>query len=244
MSESAFMRILYVEDNEANRALVERVMRAKQHAVLFREDGEGALELLAEDPTIDLILLDIELAGSISGTDVIQSMRRRGDTRPVVAVTAYAMMGDRERILQAGCDQYLPKPLIIPDLMAMLEEYEAEITPKAAAVAATMPEPTPAAAATPEPAPVPPAPISPAAAAPPAPAQPAAAAAPEPAPAAPAPAPPAAAPTPEPAPTAAAPTPPAAAAVTPEPAPTAAAPTPPTAAVEPEPPPVVEDKTP
>jgi two-component system cell cycle response regulator DivK len=196
------MRILYVEDNEANRALVERVMRAKQHAVLFREDGEGALELLAEDPTIDLILLDIELAGSISGTDVIQSMRRRGDTRPVVAVTAYAMMGDRERILQAGCDQYLPKPLIIPDLMAMLEEYEAEITPKAAAAP---PAPASPAPATPEPVPAPATPAHPAAAAPP-----------EPAPAPATPAPPAAAPTPEPVP--AAPTPPVAA-VEPEPPP-------------------------
>jgi CheY-like chemotaxis protein len=157
------MRILYVEDNETNRALVERVMRAKQHTVLFREDGEGALALLAEDPTIHLILLDIELAGSINGMEVIESMRRRGDNRPVVAVTAYAMMGDRERFLMAGCDQYLPKPLIIPDLLAVIDEYEAEFDAKPAAPPeATVPArsngaaadtaPAPAAATAPEPA--------------------------------------------------------------------------------------------
>lgn len=120
------MRILYVEDNEINQALVERVIRAKQHTVLFREDGEGALALLAEDSAIDLVLLDIELAGAISGTDVIRTLRSNGDTRPVVAVTAYAMMGDRERFLEAGCNQYLPKPLNIVDLLAVLDEYDAE----------------------------------------------------------------------------------------------------------------------
>ncbi len=119
------MRILYAEDNEVNQALVERVLRAKKCSVVFREEGEGALEALANDPEIDLILLDIELAGSMTGLDVIRAMRARNDHRPVVAITAYAMMGDRERFLEAGCDQYLPKPLVITDLLNLLDEYEA-----------------------------------------------------------------------------------------------------------------------
>lgn len=118
------MRILYVEDNEVNQALVERVARAKKCEVIFLEEGEEALKLLASDPNINLVLLDIELAGSFSGLDVIKSLRARQDKRPVVAVTAYAMMGDRERILNAGCDQYLPKPLVIGDLLALIEHYE------------------------------------------------------------------------------------------------------------------------
>lgn len=133
------MRVLYVEDNEVNQALVARVMRARQNQVLFREEGEGALEILAADPDIDLILLDIELAGSMSGLDVIRSLRTRNDKRPVVAITAYAMMGDRERILEAGCDQYLPKPIVIPDLLNVLDHYEkviAEPPQEAAAPAA------------------------------------------------------------------------------------------------------------
>jgi len=138
------MRILYVEDNEVNRALVERVVRARQYTIVFRDEGEGALEILAEDPTIDLILLDIELAGAISGLEVIQTLRERNDHRPVVAITAYAMMGDRERILAAGCDQYLPKPLAIADLLNLLDHYQAQLAQKA-----PVPEPA-ATAASPE----------------------------------------------------------------------------------------------
>jgi CheY-like chemotaxis protein len=126
------MRILYVEDNEVNRALVERVMRARQCSVVFQDEGEGALEVLAQDAAIDLILLDIELAGAMSGLDVIRTLRARNDRRPVVAVTAYAMMGDRERILEAGCDQYLPKPLVITDLLNLIDHYQTEFAQKAA----------------------------------------------------------------------------------------------------------------
>ena len=124
------MRILYVEDNEVNRALVERIMRARQCEVIFRDEGEGALEVLKDDPDIDLVLLDIELAGAISGLDVIRTLRARNDHRPVVAITAYAMMGDRERILEAGCDQYLPKPLVVTDLLSMIDHYEKKLSAK------------------------------------------------------------------------------------------------------------------
>jgi two-component system cell cycle response regulator DivK len=138
------MRILYVEDNEVNRALVERVVRARKCSVVFHDEGEEALKTLEKDPTIDLILLDIELAGGISGLDVIRTLRARNDKRPVVAVTAYAMMGDRERILEAGCDQYLPKPLVITELLAMLDHYSVELAahkapPDAAAESAAAP---------------------------------------------------------------------------------------------------------
>jgi len=126
------MRILYVEDNEVNRALVERVVRARKFSVVFHDEGEEALKTLENDATIDVILLDIELAGTISGLDVIRTLRARNDKRPVVAVTAYAMMGDRERILEAGCDQYLPKPLVITELLAVLDHYSAELAAKAA----------------------------------------------------------------------------------------------------------------
>jgi two-component system cell cycle response regulator DivK len=168
------MRILYVEDNEVNRALVERVMRARQCSVVFQDEGEGALAALANDPTIDLILLDIELAGTMTGLDVIQAMRARSDRRPVVAVTAYAMMGDRERILEAGCDQYLPKPLVVTDLLNVIDHYQSELAAKAASQPAestvqTPAAPTPAAetpatpipaAETPAPPPAEPAPAS------------------------------------------------------------------------------------
>jgi two-component system cell cycle response regulator DivK len=163
LENQTIMRILYVEDNEVNRALVERVVRARQYGIVFCDEGEGALAVLAKDPTIDLVLLDIELAGAISGLDVVRTLRDGNDKRPVVAITAYAMMGDRERILAAGCDQYLPKPLAIAELLALLDHYQTELAQKPpqpepvatqAAPAARSPAPppeTPAAAASPEP---------------------------------------------------------------------------------------------
>ena len=81
------MRILYVEDNEVNRALVERIMRARNCEVIFRDEGEGALDVLKEDPSIDLVLLDIELAGAISGLDVIRTLRARNDHRTALPLT-------------------------------------------------------------------------------------------------------------------------------------------------------------
>jgi CheY-like chemotaxis protein len=135
------MHILYVEDNETNQALVERVVRARRHQISFREDGEGALEILTQEPGIDLVLLDIELAGTMSGTEVVKALRERHDRRPVVAVTAYAMMGDRERMLEAGCDQYLPKPLNINDLLALFDQYEAKLAASAPAPAPETPNP-------------------------------------------------------------------------------------------------------
>ena len=142
------MRILYVEDNEVNQALVERVMRARDCSVVFSDEGEDALEILANDPEIRLILLDVELAGSFSGLDVIRALRARNDRRPVVAITAYAMMGDRERILEAGCDQYLPKPLVVTDLLNLIDDYQAQFARQAqvptAAAAPAVTAPTPA----------------------------------------------------------------------------------------------------
>ncbi|MBN1678985.1 MAG: response regulator [Anaerolineae bacterium] len=165
------MKILYAEDNETNQALVERVARARNHTILFRDEGEGALEILAQDPDIDLVLLDIELAGSLSGLDVVKTLRGRGDSRPIVAVTAYAMMGDRERMLSAGCDQYLPKPLVISDLLALIDEYDVRAiqaaaqpaAPVAAAAPPAIPETAPAKVT---PAEVTPAQVTPAAASP------------------------------------------------------------------------------
>ena len=74
----------------------------------------------------DLILMDVELAGEISGLQVVQHLRLSGIKTPIIAVTAYAMIGDREKCLNAGCDGYLPKPLPIGELLALFAQYEQE----------------------------------------------------------------------------------------------------------------------
>lgn len=118
------MRIAYVEDNAINLALVERVTRMLQHEVVNYEEGEEALVALSNQ-TFDLILMDIELAGALSGLEVVTQLRQAGMTTPIVALTAYAMAGDRERILKVGCNEYLPKPIPIAQFIELLKRYEA-----------------------------------------------------------------------------------------------------------------------
>lgn len=116
------MKILYVEDNAANVFLVKRIAKVGGHDVVNYIDGEQALGRFESDKP-DLVLMDIQLAGELSGLDVVQNLRTRGSRVPIIAVTAYAMVGDRERCLAAGCDDYLAKPLPIPRLMEIFDHY-------------------------------------------------------------------------------------------------------------------------
>src|SRR5258708_15690754 len=130
-SRGNFMRIAYVEDNPTNQALVERVAGMNHHVIVTYNEGEVAVkELLLEK--FDLILMDVELAGELGGLAVVRQLRSSGVTTSIVAVTAYAMMGDRDKCLEAGCDDYLPKPLPIVELVAMLAHYD-EIARRVAA---------------------------------------------------------------------------------------------------------------
>ncbi len=114
------MRILYVEDNQANVYLVRRV--ALGHEVINHIDGEQAIaSIKADNP--DLILMDIQLAGPMSGLDVVRKLREEGNETPIIAVTAYAMVGDREKCLAAGCNEYLAKPLPITQLIGLIKKY-------------------------------------------------------------------------------------------------------------------------
>lgn len=116
------MKILYVEDNAANVFLVKRIAKVGGHDVVNYIDGEEALGQFESDKP-DLVLMDIQLAGELSGLDVVHRLRTRGTRVPIIAVTAYAMVGDRERCLAAGCDDYLAKPLPIPRLMEIFDHY-------------------------------------------------------------------------------------------------------------------------
>jgi CheY-like chemotaxis protein len=117
------MKIMYVEDNPANISLLQRIARMGGHEVINYTDGEKALERFADDKP-DLVLMDLQLEGRITGLDVVKQLRERGFTTPIVAVTAYAMVGDRERCIEAGCDSYLSKPLPVAELVELVQAYE------------------------------------------------------------------------------------------------------------------------
>jgi CheY-like chemotaxis protein len=116
------MRVLYVEDNPANVFLVKRVARMGNHEIINLIDGQQALRKF-DDIQPDLVLMDIQLSGEIGGLDVVRELRERGVSTPIIAVTAYAMVGDKERCLEAGCDEYMAKPLPVPRLVELFETH-------------------------------------------------------------------------------------------------------------------------
>ena len=122
-------RVLVVEDNESNMILFARVIEAEGYELLRAEDGIIALDLLAREKP-DLILLDINIPG-VHGLDLagrLKADHRLADV-PLVATTANVLQGDRERCLEAGCDDYLPKPLDIRELRKLMNRYLAPDSP-------------------------------------------------------------------------------------------------------------------
>lgn len=116
-------RILVVEDNDKNMKLFRDVLQATGYSTLEASTGEDAVELaLAHAPA--LVLMDVQLPG-IDGVEALARLRRdeRTASVPVLALTAQAMHGDRERFLAAGFDGYLSKPIDVVELLRTVEEY-------------------------------------------------------------------------------------------------------------------------
>lgn len=104
-------RVLLIEDNEQNRYLATYLLERHGYEVRAAEDGARGVAAATDDPP-DLILLDIQLP-AMDGYEVARALRAvpaLGAT-PIVAVTSYAMVGDRERSLEAGCTGYIEKPI-------------------------------------------------------------------------------------------------------------------------------------
>lgn len=117
-------KVLCVEDNPTNMLLVARIVEAEGHELWQATTGHEALEILEQKENPDIILLDI----NIPGMDGLEVARRiKGDERlkhvPLIATTANVLVGDRERCLEAGCDEYMPKPLDIRKLRQLIRVF-------------------------------------------------------------------------------------------------------------------------
>jgi two-component system cell cycle response regulator DivK len=115
--------ILLIEDNEQNRYLATFLLEARDYHVEAAHDGPLGIKMAAEI-RCDLILLDIQLP-SMDGYAVAVALRENPKTRdiPIVAVTSYAMAGDREKILASGCDGYLEKPINPDTFVSEIEKF-------------------------------------------------------------------------------------------------------------------------
>jgi two-component system sensor histidine kinase/response regulator len=116
------LRILLAEDNRVNQQVVLRILEKHGHTVVVVGDGQAALDALAQTP-FDLMLIDTQMPGldGLAATAAIRA-QEQGTHIPIIAMTAHAMRGDRERCLTAGMDGYVTKPLKAADLAAAIAQ--------------------------------------------------------------------------------------------------------------------------
>ncbi|WP_376696771.1 response regulator [Wenzhouxiangella sp. EGI_FJ10305] len=116
-------KILLIEDNEQNAYLVEYLLAARDWTVVCAADGSTGLEM-ADTESPNLILLDIQLPG-MDGYEVARQLRAKEHIKetPIVAVTSYAMPGDRENCLAAGCTGYIEKPIDPGSFADQVEQF-------------------------------------------------------------------------------------------------------------------------
>ena len=116
-------KIMIVEDNELNMKLFDDLLGAHGYETIKTRDGTKVLEL-ARAHMPDLIVMDIQLP-EVSGLDVTKWLKADEELKkiPVIAVTAFAMKGDEEKIRQGGCEDYVSKPISIIDFMKVVQKY-------------------------------------------------------------------------------------------------------------------------
>ena len=115
--------ILIVEDNELNMKLFNDLLQAHGYDTVQTKDGKDAMEL-ARSHRPDLIVMDIQMP-EISGLEIARALKADARLRhiPIIAVTACAMKGDEEKILQGGCDGYIAKPISVPHFLKTVARF-------------------------------------------------------------------------------------------------------------------------
>jgi two-component system cell cycle response regulator DivK len=115
--------VLIIEDNPANMTLAVFLLKSAGHSVLTATDAEAGLAL-AREAQPDLVLMDIQLPG-MDGLEATMHLKRDEATRaiPVIALTAFAMKGDEERIRAAGCDGYIGKPMRYKEFLEAINTF-------------------------------------------------------------------------------------------------------------------------
>lgn len=116
-------QVLYIEDNFHNRRLVRKILESQGYSLIEAEDGQAGLDKVREVKP-PLVLLDITLP-KMDGLEVLSHIRSEAELShtPVIALTASAMRGDRERFLDAGCDDYISKPIQMRELLEKVQQH-------------------------------------------------------------------------------------------------------------------------
>lgn len=114
--------ILVVEDTPSNYSYIAAVLRKTGAILHWAKNFEETMMFINSETSIDLVLMDIQLSGE-DGYALTSKIKQLRPDVPIVAQTAYAMMGEKERSLKAGCDDYLSKPIRPNELLEMISKY-------------------------------------------------------------------------------------------------------------------------
>jgi two-component system cell cycle response regulator DivK len=129
INKAKYKRILIVEDNPPCLLLLKDLLEVRGYEILKTRKGLEAINL-ARDNRPDLILMDIRLP-DISGLDATRLLKQDHQTKciPIIAVTAFAMRGDKAKALESGCDAYIAKPITLDNLLRIVESFLSPLTP-------------------------------------------------------------------------------------------------------------------
>jgi len=114
--------ILIVEDVESNYQFLNATLKRSGAEIIWVKRGEDAIDIIRSGKKIDLILMDIQLEGK-DGYSVTREIKELNPEIPIIAQTAFAMKGEKEKSLDAGCDEYLAKPIRPTELIITISKY-------------------------------------------------------------------------------------------------------------------------
>ena len=123
------MNIMIVEDNSPTLFLLQRILRIADCKITHFKRAEHAIKAFSTIQP-DLALVDIQLAGQLTGLDFIRHVRQSGHSLPIIALTAYALDGERQKCIDAGCDEYVAKPFNVRKLTQLLNQYLTRVPAK------------------------------------------------------------------------------------------------------------------
>lgn len=115
-------KILIAEDIASNYNFLRLLLKRSKVELDWVENGKDAVDVVLGGKKFDLILLDINLP-LMNGYEVATTIKKQFPDLPIIAQTAYALDGDREKAIQAGCDDYIPKPIVISTLLRKMNHY-------------------------------------------------------------------------------------------------------------------------
>lgn len=115
-------KILIAEDERTNYLFLEALLKRTKVDLVWAETGKSALEFIQNDNSIDLVLMDIKMP-EMNGYEATHEIKKIRPNLPIIAQTAYALAGEKEKILSAGCDDYLSKPIMGKILLEKIDNY-------------------------------------------------------------------------------------------------------------------------